>query len=126
MLVYVQREPGLHGFMVPEQEHLVAQVEGVPGIRAGVDHDDARLLQQTSELELKRLPQLEIEVHQRLVKHHHAGVLGKRPGNRQTLLLPPGQLRRAPVEQLGNVQLRGQGLYLPATLTCGHAPRAQG
>ncbi len=66
-----------------------------------VDHRDPELSLQVAELGAHVLPQLRVEIGQRLVHQAHRRLVDDRAAQRDPLLLAAGQLRRLAVEQLG-------------------------
>ncbi len=66
-----------------------------------VDERDADLALNPLELELHRVPQLEVEGAERLVEQQRARVVDQRAGQRDALLLAAGQLTRLALGEVG-------------------------
>ena len=74
-----------------------------------VDGGDSQVALQPLQLEAHALAQLRIQVGKRLVQEQQARLHDQRPGERKTLLLAAGELRRLPVGHL----LQGDHLEYP-------------
>ena len=77
----------------------VGEGQGLHAVVRDVDGGDLELLQEGAQLLARLLPQLGVEVAERLVEEDDARLGHQRPGQRHPLLLPAGELgRRAPLE----------------------------
>ncbi len=70
-----------------------------------IDRGEAEPVLQLFQLEPDLVPQQGIEVGQRLVEQHQPGLVHQGAGQRHTLLLAAGQLRRRPVDPPGEPHL---------------------
>ena len=73
-----------------------------------VDERDAHLALDPLELDLHRLPELEVERAERLVQQEGARIVDQRPRQRHALLLPARELRRLAVGELRQPDHREQ------------------
>ena len=65
-----------------------------------IDHRDAGCVVQAADLEAHFLTQMSVEIGERLVQQQNFWVHGQRAGERNTLLLPAGELARVAVGQV--------------------------
>ena len=93
-----------------------------------VDERDADLPLDALELELHRLPELQIERAQRLVQEEGARIVDQRARQRHALLLPARELRRLPARVLSQPHDREELLHPARRLLRAHllAPGAEG
>ena len=77
-------------------------------VMGDVDHGRAERHVQFLQFDAKLGSQFRVEVRQRLVEEEDAGLAHQRPADRDTLALPAGKLRRAPLQERLDLQEFGR------------------
>ena len=84
-----------------------AQEQRLGRLGGGVDHGALPAREEPGQLVAQPLAQLVVEVGERLVEQHQPRLLHQRPRQGGALLLPAGELGRAPVEERGEPEQLG-------------------
>ena len=106
--------PGVsHWTIRPPVHHRdpVAEAERLHLVVGHVDGGGLQLGDQLLELRPEGEPQQRVQVGQRLVHQQHGRLHHDRPGDRDPLALPAGQLRRVAVQQLAQLDQGGGPLH---------------
>ena len=114
--VEIDRRRGLLDPAAVQQHDLVGHRHRLDLIVRDVDHRDAQRALQVADLGAHVLPQLRIEIRQRLVHQADRRLGDDRPAERDALLLAAGELRRLAVEQLREPEEVGHARELAADI----------
>ena len=104
----------------------VGQGHGLGLVVGHIDHGCAQLLVQCRQLHPHVGPQLCIQIGQRFVHQKGPGLAHDGAADGHPLLLPAGQLARAPVQQMLDVQHFGGFVHPPGNLLLRHLAHRQG